>query len=348
MTDMYYGGIEGGATHSKLIICNQNGDIIATGSGPSTNHWMVGIPECAKRIAKMVEAGKSEGKIPQNVKLKTLGLSLSGCEQEASNKAIEKELLDNYPEVSEKYVVCSDTMGSVVTASPKGGLVLIAGTGSNALLSNPDGKIYSCGGWGNFLADEASAWWISHKAVKTVFDHVDGLNVSPYPIDTVWELIKLHFSVSTRADLLEYCYAKFQKSMFAGLCLRLSYSANDGDQLSQHLFREAGIQLAKATLALIPKVCPTLVKAGDLNIVCVGSVWKSWNLLKEGFLAEIGKGDFNFGLTLLRLNQSMALGAVYLGVDANNYNMPRDYAKNYEVFHCYHNKTVNNNNSNHD
>lgn len=58
--------------------------------------------------------------------------------------------------MSEKYVVCSDTIGSVVTASAKGGLVLIAGTGSNALLSNPDGKVYSCGGWGNVLADEAS------------------------------------------------------------------------------------------------------------------------------------------------------------------------------------------------
>lgn len=66
------------------------------------------------------------------------------------------ELLYNHPEASESYVVCSDTMGSVFTSSPNGGLVLIAGTGSNALLSNPDGTNYSCGGWGNMLADEGS------------------------------------------------------------------------------------------------------------------------------------------------------------------------------------------------
>lgn len=47
-------------------------------------------------------------------------------------------------------------MGSIFTASKDGGLVLIAGTGSNALLRNPDGKIFSCGGWGNFLADEGA------------------------------------------------------------------------------------------------------------------------------------------------------------------------------------------------
>lgn len=49
--------------------------------GPHTNHWMVGIPECAKRISKMVDDGKQVANIPKNVKLKALGLSLSGCEQ---------------------------------------------------------------------------------------------------------------------------------------------------------------------------------------------------------------------------------------------------------------------------
>ena len=52
--------------------------------------------------------------------------------------------------------MCSDTLGSIFTASPLGGMVLIAGTGSNALLRNPDGKTFTCGGWGNFLADEGA------------------------------------------------------------------------------------------------------------------------------------------------------------------------------------------------
>lgn len=186
------------------------------------------------------------------------------------------------------------------------------------------------------------AWWISHRAVKTIFDHEDNLAPSPYPTTVVWNLIKSHFAVETRVDLLEHCYARLRKSFFAQLCVQLANAACNGDQLCLNLFEEAGRCLAKAMMALLPKVSNDLTKSGDLAIVCVGSVWKSWHLLRKGFLSEIGTKSFPFGLKLLRLKQHMALGAVYLGVDAINCDMPRDYSKNYEVFHYYHEKAQNN------
>lgn len=185
------------------------------------------------------------------------------------------------------------------------------------------------------LADEGSAWWISYKAVKAVFDDMDNLVQSPHDITHVWELIKQHFNVTSRADLLEHCYAKFQKSFFAQLCEKLAKSADAGDPLCLHVFAEAGKYLAKATKALLPKVSPELTKNGELSIVCVGSVWQSWHLLKGGFLKEMSTVSLTFSLKLLQLTQLMALGAVYIGVDAINIKMPRDYSNNFEVFHYY-------------
>lgn len=138
------------------MICDRFGSIISKCAGPSTNHWVCGIPEVARRIAEMIESAKKQANIDQNLKLQSLGLSLSGCEQEATNKLLETELLTKYPKLASSYFVCSDTLGSIFTASPLGGMVLIAGTGSNALLRNPDGSTFTCGGWGAFLADEGA------------------------------------------------------------------------------------------------------------------------------------------------------------------------------------------------
>ncbi|XP_055316973.1 N-acetyl-D-glucosamine kinase isoform X2 [Sitodiplosis mosellana] len=321
-----------GATHSKAVICDRFGSIISKVAGPSTNHWVCGIPEVARRIADMIESAKKQANIDIDLKLQSLGLSLSGCEQDATNKVLENELLDKYPNLSKSYYVCSDTMGSIFTASPLGGMVLIAGTGSNALLRNPDGSTYTCGGWGAFLADEGAAFRIAHKAVKTVFDHEDKLILSPYDTSATWEQIKKHFNIETRYDLLDHCYAKFDKAFFASMCEKLSHLASAGDELCLHLFEDAGISLAKATMALLPNVSDQLLTKNNLNIVCVGSVWKSWTLLQNGFKTEIAKATNKFGLNLITLTQAMAIGAAYLAADSINYDLPRDYSHNYNIF----------------
>lgn len=62
-------------------MCDEAGTIVASVEGPGTNHWMLGIPECSRRIANMVEDAKKIAGLGKEDKLKALGLSLSGCEQ---------------------------------------------------------------------------------------------------------------------------------------------------------------------------------------------------------------------------------------------------------------------------
>ncbi|XP_065371501.1 N-acetyl-D-glucosamine kinase [Calliphora vicina] len=331
----YFGGIEGGATHSRLIICSEDGECVITTTGLGTNHWMVGIAECARRIADMIERAKTDANIPQETRLTSLGLSLSGCEQEATNFELEMELRTSFPDIADNYYVCSDTMGSIFTASPSGGMVLISGTGSNALLKNPDGTSFNCGGWGHFLGDEGSAWYISHRAMKLVFDDMDNFSKAPYPVEAVWKLIQEHFNIKTRLDLLPHCYAKFDKPFYASLCKKLSHAAEEGDELSKFLFREAGAHIATHITSLAPKVHNDLVREGDLNVVCVGSVWLSWPLLEDGFIQELKKAHLPFGLKLIRITKCMAYGACYLGADSIEFPLPRNYLNNYKVMYHY-------------
>lgn len=70
-----------GATHSTVIICDQDGSIVSKVSGPGSNHWIIGIPEVARRISDMIDRAKTEANIEVSSQLRSLGLSLSGCEQ---------------------------------------------------------------------------------------------------------------------------------------------------------------------------------------------------------------------------------------------------------------------------
>lgn len=238
-------------------------------------------------------------------------------------------------------------MGSIFTASPIGGLVLIAGTGSNALLRNPDGSSYGCGGWGNFLGDEGSAWHMSFRAIKICYDHMDNFKPSNYSTQRVWDLIQEHFGISTRLEILDHCYAKFDKPYFAGLCAKLAEAANEGDELCRSIFKETGVHLAKHICALIPNVHEDLVATGDLNVVCVGSVWLSWDLFKESFLKELSKHKLKFGLKFCRTTKGCSIGAVYLGADDAGFSLPRTYEDNFNVLLYYNQQNHINLNNNH-
>lgn len=63
---------------------------------------------------------------------------------------------------------------------------------------------------------------------------------------------------------------------------KLSSLAYKGDELSRHIFFQAGAALASHAAALAVRC-----DAPRLRVVCVGSVWKSWDILKPGVLKQL-------------------------------------------------------------
>lgn len=171
--------------------------------------------------------------------------------------------------------------------------------------------------------------------MKAVFDDMDNFQKCPHSINIVWSLVKEHFNVENRNDILPYCYQTFEKSFFAKLCQKLAVAADSGDALCAQVFTDAGQAMARATRALLPRVSPELTATGQLQIVCVGSVWKSWHLMKMGFVKELNTVPIDYQIVMSKMKQTMALGATYLGADAINFDLKRDYAKNCQVFFTY-------------
>ncbi|OWA50897.1 N-acetyl-D-glucosamine kinase [Hypsibius exemplaris] len=304
-------GVEGGGTSSNAVLLTGTGHVLASSAGDTTNMWNIGIPATCDNIMQMVNDLRKSAQLEDSHQISGIGLCLSGADSESENEKL-VDYLREYFNPAAHYIIEADTMGSLATALPDlAGIVLISGTGSNCVLRNPDGTQIKSGGWGHLLGDEGSAYWIAMRAVKILFDHDDNYRVSEFNIDSLRRHVFKFFNVTQRSEILPFFYSPFQKSAIANMASNIAKGAAENDPLCNYLYHDAGIRLAQHIKAIVPHIQSDLLsRAGGVPVVCVGSVWKSWEALKDGFLE--GLDHCIPALSMMRLSGSSAYGAAYL------------------------------------
>lgn len=325
----YFAGVEGGSTASRLVLLDELGKQRAYVNGLALNPLLIGELECCKSINQMLEEalgvlnqGVTKGGQDKVDKIDSLGLCLSGCVTEEDCNQVASRFVANWPNSTEHCVAACDTIGSVYTSNCRtGGIVLISGTGSNSVLF--DGKcdiVATCGGWGHLFGDEGSAYWIAHEAYKKLIDDNDNFNCSVHDTKRLREIICNHFKLPSESQVGFFYKEGNVKRRLASLSRVLYEETKSKQDLAiEEIFHRAGQMLARKVVALLPKASEEILETG-LNIVCVGSVFNSWDLLEQGFTGLLSKHLHNF--RLLKLKQSSAFGAARLAAKKVNLKLP--------------------------
>ena len=137
------------------------------------------------------------------------------------------------------------------------------------------------------------------------------------------------------SDLLPYFYADFKKDFIASLTAKLADSSRK-NRLFRAFFEEAGYQLGKHIVAISPKIADELLSMPDgLPIICTGSVYKSWDLLKPGFIKCLRDNWTRCSklskINLVRIEGHSATGAVLLAARLYDRELPFVKEFNYEA-----------------
>ena len=186
---------------------------------------------------------------------------------------------------------------------------------------------------------EGSAWSISSTAIRRVFAALDGYDVcepafydpaaplgdprAPLKDTTALKAAMLgYFEISEPSGMLDVMYgAGFKKDRVAGFAKEVARLASEGDACAGELVAKAGRELGANLRALLVGSTRAGYAIPDvLSVVCVGSVWKSWELFKDSFVRAARSGGVGLkGFRLLRLNETSAVGSAWkAGIQAGH------------------------------
>lgn len=149
-------------------------------------------------------------------------------------------------------------------------------------------------------------------------------------------MIKDYFKIENQSSLLKHLHGEFKKNYVAGLTKELALKLPE-DNLCKLLFRQAGESLARSVAAVIRRA-PMELKTKEINLVCVGSMWNSWQLIKDGFVEWLNTNSSIKEIALVKMTTSAAIGAAYMAADKVGLELQKEFGENYEAFYRYTNE----------
>ncbi len=246
-SSQYYLGIDGGATKTEAVLCDEQLNVLCRGiSGPS-NYYIQSLREVLDHIKEATQFALEPNAVTED-QLQGIGIGLAGL-----SDGDHDELRSNLPSIFSFDPASISITHDVATAHAGAfnggpGILTILGTGSSCQGIDDQGKIIRVGGWGHLVDDVGSGYDLGRRLLMIAVRMLDGRLERTQLADTVLDLLEVK---GPRDIISKINGADFGKSGIAGLATILLDLANAGDAYALFQIQEATRETALLILSAI-------------------------------------------------------------------------------------------------
>lgn len=264
-----YLGIDAGGTKTDCAISN-GAELLGQATAGSCKLARVG-PEKAREnlhtaIQRACDAAVLDPSQIQHVCIGMAGASLPEAVQWA-----EKSIREVVRE-AKVFVTGDQIIAHRAAFGTTPGVLVISGTGSIAFGRNPSGETARAGGWGPYVSDEGSAFWVGREAVSAALRAYDagGSNGLLQLIAQTWKIAP--------EDVIRGANAA--EPRFAELAGAVTSAADKGDSGARDISQRAGQALATLAGAVIHRLWP---EGSVVPVALTGGVLQNSALVRQAF-----------------------------------------------------------------
>ena len=281
-----YLGVDGGGTKTAFALIDGDGALKASHVGASIDYLADGIAVARARLIDGIRATLARRSLaPAGIAFAFFGLPAYGEDGEtiAALDAMPSELLEASHYRCGNDMVCS-WAGSLACTD---GISVIAGTGSMAY-GEFAGRQARCGGWGELIGDEGSAYWIAREGMN-LFSRMSDGRVARGP---------LHRMVRERLELTNDLYlcsriygaGADRRDGFAQFARLVHDAAQAGDAAAAGIFTRGAKELVDCVIATRRALDPPAKTI--LPVSHSGGVFNNAPEMVEAFRAELAAAPY--------------------------------------------------------
>lgn len=256
-------GVDAGGTGSRAVVVRDGAVTERRDLGPLN---VLLHADAVDRLAGLVAEVGAAG----------AGLGLAGVRSAAQAAGIAAEVAGR----TGARVVVGDDADAALAGAFRGapGIVVIAGTGSNAAGRDAAGRTARVGGHGYLLGDEGGGYWIGRQAVTAALRAADGTG----PPTALTALVERAFASLVGAEQQVHRHPT-DRQLLARLVPAVALAAGDGDAVAAGILTAAADHLADLADAVRARL-------GPLPVAGVGGIFRCAPV-RAGFAARTGARD---------------------------------------------------------